>query len=429
MSVETNAPPTEPTSDPVNSQGNESTTTAQADSAPPATSDPTPAAAQGPTRPPIPLWRRLIYLLLALFLGLGALELVAAGIERSALKTMRQLPTPAPRKMTGPMKAFREEILADRMRRGLPSLRPNIPIPLDNRPTTTSWQLLPNSRSSLYATNSDGLRGPEILPLIPGEIRVLTLGDSSIFGDSVDEDQVWSSVLAKQLGQTWGRPVRAINGAIPGHNTNQSLEILAAVGEKAQPTWVIIGNLWSDVYRNDQVHAQEQDVPRYRANVWLRGFALYRTLHILMSPWLESIRVGFMVDQADLGSIHAGGPAPRVGLKPYISNLLELVKRTQTLGARVAFLGLAAPVDLDSAPVPETIREYRNAMKSVAKRFNAPYVDGPEVMKAAGASIGYFTDHVHPAPEGHALLGQAMADALTLIGPPPAGTSQYPAAP
>ena len=92
----------------------------------------------------------------------------------------------------------------------------------------------------------------------------------------------------------------------------------------------------------------------------------------------------------------------------------------------MAFLVLPAPIDLDSVPPPVTIQAYRYAMKRVAEANHAPLVDGSKLFKDMKVTITYFLDNVHPSPEGHRLLGQALAQALIEAGPPPQGRSHYP---
>lgn len=379
------------------------------------------------------LKKRVGFSVLAVLSILVGLELTAALSERSVFQLARSMPGPNPQARPEVARAFSLKIGEERSRLGLPPLKEWRPIALGPVPGASSeqgpasWTLV--TRAPLagdYRVNSDGLRGPELGLPVPGEVRILSVGDSSIFGDLVEESEVWSSVAARALETTWQRTVRPIIGAVPGHSTEDSLLTLARIGERVQPTWLVIGNLWSDVYRRDQSPETLNDVPRYRANALLRRFALYRVLHILLSPWLESMRVGFMIRESDLGSLNGSGPAARVGLGRYIANLQQLAEQARALKARVAFLCLPAPVDFEAAPVPETIREYRLAMRGVAERLNAPFLDGTAVFREKGATFGYFADQVHPAPEGHRLLGEGLADLLGPLGPPPEGASQYP---
>ena len=74
-----------------------------------------------------------------------------------------------------------------------------------------AWALPPNTEmvetNVAVRVNSLALRGPELGPKQANEIRILTLGDSSVFGFGVPESDVFSSVAAAQLSDAWDRPV------------------------------------------------------------------------------------------------------------------------------------------------------------------------------------------------------------------------------
>jgi len=95
----------------------------------------------------------------------------------------------------------------------------------------------------LSRNNALGLRGAEVPPRSGGELRLLTLGDSSVWGWGVGEEQVFSAVAARRLGERLDRPVRGINGGIPGHETAQTLATLLDLGERLDPDVVVIRNL------------------------------------------------------------------------------------------------------------------------------------------------------------------------------------------
>ena len=78
---------------------------------------------------------------------------------------------------------------------------------------------------SQIQTNSLGIRGPELYPKEPDEIRILTIGDSFTLGIQVDEEETAGSVLAQSLGERWGRNVTAWNAGVDGYGTRQATEL------------------------------------------------------------------------------------------------------------------------------------------------------------------------------------------------------------
>ncbi len=376
-------------------------------------------------RTPLSLIRKILFSLVATFALLLMVEGVCRLIEPHFFPWKRSIPLPAP---AAPGSEELREKLAEIRRKAPPALSNHIPIPLQEDPDR-GWALTPNSRYVMdgisFRVNSQGLRGAEIPPLTPGEIRLFTLGDSSIYGSSVREDEVFSSVTAAILSRVWNRKVVGVIGAVPGHDSGQSLQTLRLVGEQVHPTWVIVGNLWSDVYRRDGAHSILEDLaylPPVKQR--LRGYATYRIMWQLLSPWLNSQKVRWIQSREDVGNLQ-DGPGTRVPIEEYVANLRAIVAESRKLGARVAFLVLPAPLDFDQVPPPTTVQAYRFAMRHLAEDIGAPLVDGPALFKEAQVPLTYFLDNVHPAPEGHRLLGEALAQALMEVGPPPQGKSVY----
>ena len=83
--------------------------------------------------------------------------------------------------------------------------------------------------------NTLALRGPELAEKQPNEIRLMTLGDSSVFGFGVEEADVFGAVAASYLSSEWARPVVPVNGGTPGYTSVQALHTLQDVGRHARP--------------------------------------------------------------------------------------------------------------------------------------------------------------------------------------------------
>jgi hypothetical protein len=268
------------------------------------------------------------------------------------------------------------------------------------------WYALPDSTS--MAPNSLGLRGPELGPKQENEIRILSLGDSTIWGHGVKDADVFSIVAAAELSERWERPVRSIIGAQPGHDVEQSDRVLASRGRVIDPDWVLIGNQWSDMFYDEspaQIRAPGQTAP----------FALYRTSHRLLGRFLNTKKVGWLDPDRGVGMPREGAQ-PRTPLPAYRSGLTALVRRAQEqLGARVALVVLPAPIDWHAEGLPRFVAAYRDTLRSVAAEWNAPVVEGAEWFKAHGASNAHFYDPVHPSVEGHRLLADAVVATLSAI--------------
>lgn len=93
--------------------------------------------------------------------------------------------------------------------------------------------------------NSIGLRDCEY-PLKPGPntCRILAMGDSVTFGQAVEEQYIWPTVLENQLNESSQRTLfEVINGGHPDSNTLQQLEYFKNRLSKLQPHLIILGFL------------------------------------------------------------------------------------------------------------------------------------------------------------------------------------------
>lgn len=270
--------------------------------------------------------------------------------------------------------------------------------------------------------NSLGFRGPNPGDPEPDELRLMPLGDSSCFGFGVAEAQTLGAVAAQHLAEVLGRPVRETNACVPGYDTEQSLLALRSLQPHVLPAWVIVTNLWSDLYRHHEGRLSAGVAAAGRAG--LGRLASYRLLRELLAPLLRPRQVRWILDRDDIARSPEGRDA-RTGLRAYAANLAEIAAGAGRLGARPLFLALPAPMDFDLVPPPESISLYREVMAQVAADAGAPFVDGPAWFKEHGADERWFIDQAHPDARGHALLGQAVAEAIAAEAVPPAHAHHF----
>ncbi len=98
--------------------------------------------------------------------------------------------------------------------------------------------------------NSDGFRDREIpLEKPEGVFRVITIGDSETFPDTMNLEEQYGKVMEKTMNEQ-GKQVEVINGGVSGYGTRQSFNFLKRKGMKYNPDMVIYMFVPNDVQEN-----------------------------------------------------------------------------------------------------------------------------------------------------------------------------------
>lgn len=137
------------------------------------------------------------------------------------------------------------------------------------------------------STNEYGFRDGAIGAKRPGELRILTLGDSITFGWGVDESRTFPRRLEGILGDALNRPVRIVNAAVAGYNTEQEYEVLRRYYDVLAPDAVILVVVSNDdeiavppesrpTKREERDRSPPEVLTELRNQVWL-----YRIIHHL----------------------------------------------------------------------------------------------------------------------------------------------------
>mgnify|MGYP002631307496 FL=1 len=272
------------------------------------------------------------------------------------------------------------------------------------------WEAIPGP-SKAFGVRSGTVVGPEGTRAPPdrvkpaGGLRLLTLGDSTIYGVLVPEPDVFSNVAAARLSRTLSRPVDAVNGGIPGYSSEQARRLYEHRLQPYMPDVVLIAAQWSDSQLGpmpDAMRFPERGAPVRKV---LQTSALVRFIGGLLHGWVPGQDVGWKL-QKDPGT-------RRVPLSAYRSNLNRIADLAEAQGARPVFLLLPSDRDQRRQPLEAPRPEYRAAMTAVAADRGALIIDGIAPFTGRGGRL--MSDDVHPSPQGHRLLGETVADALLTV--------------
>ncbi|MDP7075728.1 MAG: GDSL-type esterase/lipase family protein [Myxococcota bacterium] len=102
--------------------------------------------------------------------------------------------------------------------------------------------------------NSLGLRGPDLQPRQPRELRILALGDSRTAAFEVPYEQTFTALLERSLTERLRRPVRVINAGVRGYGTDQSLLYFRDRGHRLDPDVILFLSANNDPTNNMTIH-------------------------------------------------------------------------------------------------------------------------------------------------------------------------------
>jgi lysophospholipase L1-like esterase len=138
--------------------------------------------------------------------------------------------------------------------------------------------------------NSLGLRGPDVPPRAPGELRILLLGDSVVVGFEVPWEQTFGALLERRVAARLARPVRVVNAAVRGYGTDQSYLYFRERGARLEPDVVVFVHSNNDAEDNRTLHRMRRPfgkaafTPQEDGSLALRGHPVPR--YPLCSSWV-----------------------------------------------------------------------------------------------------------------------------------------------
>lgn len=293
--------------------------------------------------------------------------------------------------------------------------------------------------------NSRGMRDTEPADPRPGgQLRIMALGDSSVFGVGAPRRSTFAERLEVTLAPGWvadaaARPVEVFNGGVSGYSSFQSLIQLERNLDLGLDA-VLFYNQNSDMMDARGVtDSQFYGGPAAQlASHPLRRLALWRWL----SRGISALRPAPTAPAS-------GDNQLRVRVEDYAANLERLLALAGDEGFKVVLIIPPVTSDVVHPEPPETYqvrseaaaqrveaelarvaaatdwweqqrKHYRMAMALAGYRAGVPVVDGPAVFTEAWLSdyVRYegagalFVDELHPSAEGHRLLAEAILPEL-----------------
>jgi lysophospholipase L1-like esterase len=99
-----------------------------------------------------------------------------------------------------------------------------------------------------YRMNSEGFRDREFGPREPARLRIVTVGDSFVFGEGVKSGDCFQRVLERMLVKS-DHSAEVLNLGVNGYDTRDEIVALGSHLERFDPDIVIWGYVLNDIHR------------------------------------------------------------------------------------------------------------------------------------------------------------------------------------
>lgn len=331
----------------------------------------------------------------------------------------------APRALAGALVAVAllgvGELLARALTEARTSLRAeagNVMLPHPTRLWAPAADATVEEHGVVIRTDGDGLRRARREDAPDDAPRVLTLGDSSVFGHGNADGDTFHDRLDLALESARVR-ARVRCAGVSGYSSVQGLILMDEVGWSWRPDLLVVGYLWSDANADtfqDAALLGQARAPGARALRLLQRSALFRGVRsgVDVAAGRPASR------QVSWPETSTGAATARVPAAEYLANLEHLASVARSRDVGMLVLGLPHRDE-----VAGTLRgrsdwdTHRAIQRAFAAAHGLPYVDGNAVFGASGSSVAeLFQDGVHPTAKGQALLADEAARLLLVAGWP-----------
>jgi lysophospholipase L1-like esterase len=273
----------------------------------------------------------------------------------------------------------------------------------------TGYYPKPNQRvrhpGRIITINNHGMRAPDLTEhKKPGHFRILMLGDSTLAGTRVSNDELYSSLLEKKLNEAAGAPVfEAMNMGVNAWGPYHELGYVKKFGSFEADLAIICGpvtNCYRPLFGLDRLPHQPANRPPRLAleHVFYQLVWQYRQSVLGRAPW--ELRDDTVAIQGNNG-VEAYGELAEVLQKDGAEVIVEM------LATKMVVLGLT---EQDADPLFEKVKQRVGQLGIFANRA------GP-IFKGVAPAKELYHDAVHFDRLGHRLYADYLFEQLRQHSP------------
>jgi hypothetical protein len=266
----------------------------------------------------------------------------------------------------------------------------------------------PNQRvrhpGRIISVNNFGMRSPDVPPVkVPGHVRILLLGDSTLAGTWVSNDELYSSLLEKKLNAAAGAPVfEVLNMGVDAWGPFHELAFVKKFGTFDADVAVICGpvyNCYRPLYGLERPEFLSADhPPRFAIDqVVYQLFLRYRSRQLGPPAWGKP-------------GEHADAQALR-GFEAYA----ELVRLLQQQGVEVLVEMMPSKSEMLGATRDAGTQRLVDQLMQQLAPLGVTVECAGQIFKDAKPATKVFHDQIHFDRLGHRLYADYFAGRLLQI--------------
>jgi len=286
---------------------------------------------------------------------------------------------------------------------------------------TGSWRTMPNlvrhtmigmrePHDFRISTDSEGLRTHLPRVRTKGTTRIAVMGDSTVFGWGVENDESISAFAQTALARAGHPNIEILNAGQPGYSTGMVSWLFERTVADYQPDWTIVFISMHDFNRTlisdvERVHGATSLAGSWRVFL-VRNVALYEGLRKVIFPLADKAQL--MPNQSTKEK-----RVDRVSDIERTFALRRMQERAATWNGRITIGYLPFYSDLMEGPSGQSLdRPGMQHSRDWTEQYGVPLIDLRSCCGPGADELTFPFDHGHLNAAGNRAAGEALAEQI-----------------